>query len=1120
MLAKMDTCWSCRAELPRDARFCPSCGAERRVPATGEERKVVSVLFADLVGWTARAEQLDPEDARAMLVPFHERVRSEIERLGGRVEKFIGDAVMALFGAPVAHGDDPERSVLAALAVRDAVAELNEEHGFDLSVRIGVATGEAIVALGARPEEGEGMAAGDVVNTGFRLAEAAPVDGIVVDAATRGATRHAIDYRPVDPVQVKGKANPLRVWEASGRQVDPGDAAPAPLLGRREELAVLLAASVHAPQLVTVVGVPGIGKSRLVSELSAELDAAGTEVCWLQGRSLSYGEETPFWALGEIVKAYAGILRTDNPPTAEAKLVRAVRDVLGDEAAADRVESHLRPLVGLSGDRVQGGTRDQAFSAWDRFLEAIARRERLVLVFEDIHWADEGLLEFIDHVAAAVSDVPLLIVCTARPALLDRHPGWGGGQPNAKLVPLSPLSDEDTAELVAARLGNVRLPEGVETAVLARAEGNPLYAEEYARMLVDRGILGSEGGRLDRPGDLPLPESVQGLIAARLDGLPVEEKQLLQDAAVFGRIFSLEALASMSGLPRYVLDERLGTLERKQFIRREQVLASPTASMYGFHHVLVRDVAYAQIPRSRRAERHQQAALWIESMQSDRQDLADMVAHHYQSALTLEQTRGRDTTELAQRTRKALWEAGQRAMALNSFEPAARFLEAALDLWPVDDEQRPRVLFAYAKSLFHRGATGAAHLVAARDGLLAMGEHEKAAEAEIMLAYIALWHRGEHDAAFDHLEAAQSLVAEAPPSYATAYVLANAAHFLGLADEQERAIDVAERALTLAVELGLEDVQVQSLRTIGWVRAARGDASGLAALEKSIEIARAIVSPEIVIAYVNLVGIHIVRGDLGRAFELLPEARRVASRFGRVHGSRWVLEVSRVPEDYWCGGWDEAVRRADRLIDERRTAAVVYLEAWIRVVRGQIRLARGDSAGALDDSALGLASARAAKDTQVLYPAMAFRGRALAETGHEHEAGEAIAELLSRLTGSEWSMSFFWIDLALALRALARTGDLRVAVNSVQKPTHWVGVADAVARGDLGRAADLCAAIGSLPDEAYLRLLAASALAAGGSDEDAEGQLGRALAFHRSVGADAYVREAEQVAAVLAIGPV
>ena len=495
-----------------------------------------------------------------------------------------------------------------------------------------------------------------------------------------------------------------------------------------------------------------------------------------------------------------------------------------------------------------------------------------------------------------------------------------------------------------------------------------------------------------------------------------------------------------------------------------------------------------------------------------------MVAHHYQSALTYAEATGQDTHELSERTRDALLEAGERSLALNGFDAAARFLEAALDLMPADDESRPHVLFSYAKSLFNRGATGEAHLAAARDGLLEAGAQEDAAEAEVMLAYLALWHRGEHDAAFAHLEAAQSLVADAPPSRAKAYVLGNAAHFLGLADQQEPAIEVGKRALALAVELGLDDVQAQALRTIGWLRAARGDAAGYADLEQSIQISLARNSPEFAVAYVNLAGSHIVFGDLRRAFEVLVEARRAVARFGRVHGSAWLLDISQVAEDYWCGRWDDAVERVDRLLAEPR--ALAYFEAWIRIVRGQVRLARGDSDGALEDSALALEGARAAKDTQVLYPALAFRCRALAETGHEEEAGEPIVELLARLTGAEWAMASFWIDFALALHALGRPGALRAAVHRVQRPTRWVEVADAIAHEDLESAADRCADIGTLPDEAYVRLLAARALADAGRHEDAESQLQRARAFHRSVGADAYVREADDVAAALAIGPV
>jgi tetratricopeptide (TPR) repeat protein len=313
-------------------------------------------------------------------------------------------------------------------------------------------------------------------------------------------------------------------------------------------------------------------------------------------------------------------------------------------------------------------------------------------------------------------------------------------------------------------------------------------------------------------------------------------------------------------------------------------------------------------------------------------------------------------------------------------------------------------------------------------------------------------------------------------------------------------------------------VQAQSLRTIGWLRAAKGDPAGYADLEKSIEISLASNSPEFAVAYVNLAGTHMVFGNLSRAFEVLVEARRAVARYGRAHGSMWLQDLSRVAEDYWCGRWDDAVERADRLIGERRGLA--YLETWIRNFRGQVRLARGDSAGALEDSARALETARTAKDTQVLYPALAFRGRALAASGRHHEVGEPLGELLVRLTGEEWSMSDFWIDFALALRDLGRAGALRAAVRRVKTPTRWVGVAAAIVQGDLEGAADRCAEIGSLPDEANIRLLAAKALADAGRHDDAESQLERALAFHRSVGAEAYVRQAEEVAAVLAIGPV
>jgi class 3 adenylate cyclase len=623
----MTACPVCGHENPEGARFCMNCGsplAPEQAPAR-EERKVVTVFFADLVGFTGRAEQLDPEDVRAMLSPYYARLRLEIERFGGTVEKFIGDAVMAVFGAPVTHEDDPERAVRAALAARDAVQELNEaDPSLDLHVRIAVNTGEAVVALDANPSGGEGMVAGDVVNTASRLQSAAPVDGILVGEATYRATERVIEYTESEPVLAKGKSEPIPVWEAAAARarlgVDVQQRGAAALVGRSEELEWLtdgLARTLRErrTQLVTLVGVPGIGKSRLVWELAQAVDAdPDLIVYWRQGRSLPYGEGVAFWALGEMVKAQAGILETDSAEAAEAKLRQTVADLIPDEESAQWIEGHLRPLVGITGDGDQSGDRrDEAFAAWRRFFEALAEQRPLVLVFEDLHWADDVLLDFVDHLVDWVSEAPLLVIGTARPELLERRPGWGGGKSNAATVSLAPLSEEETARLFAALLGQTVMPAELQAPLLARAGGNPLYAEEYARMVSERGTV---------PADGALPETVQGIVAARLDALSPEDKALIQDAAVLGKVFWSGALAAMSGGQRWTVEENLHRLERKEFVRRERRSSVATETEYAFRHVLVRDVAYGQVPRAERAEKHRRAAEWIEALSSDREDRA------------------------------------------------------------------------------------------------------------------------------------------------------------------------------------------------------------------------------------------------------------------------------------------------------------------------------------------------------------------------------------------------------------------------------------------------------------------------------------------------------------------
>jgi predicted ATPase/class 3 adenylate cyclase len=692
------------------------------------------VLFADLVGFTSRAEQLDPEDVRALLSPFYARLRSELERFGGTVEKFIGDAVMALFGAPLTHEDDAERAVRAALAIRNWVRDEGR-----IQVRLAVNTGEALVVLGARPSEGEGMAAGDVVNTAARLQAAAPVNGVLVGERTFRETRTVIEYRPAAPVAAKGKREPVAAWEAVAARARLGVDVPVEertaLVGRGRELDVVRGAlarvrAERTPQLVTVVGVPGIGKSRLVYELSRIADAEAELIAWRQGRCLPYGEGVSFWALAEIVKAQAGIMESDTAGQAQVKLAEMTAQVVGGTAGAEWVARHLGALAGVggSGGVLTGGDRGEVFAAWRQFFEALAEARPLVLVFEDLHWADDGLLDFVDYLAEWAGEVPLLVVGTARPELLARRPEWGGGKPNALSLSLAPLSDGDMARLIGSLLGRPAVQAEQQAALLARAGGNPLYAEQYVQMTAERGA-GQHGS-----GELPVPESVQGIIGARLDLLAPREKRLLQDAAVVGKVFWAGAVAALGGMPGPgELEECLHDLERKQFIRRERAWSLAGETQYAFAHVLLRDVAYGQIPRAARAGKHARAAGWIESLGRP-DDHAEMLAHHYLRALELARAASQDTAALAPQARTAMQRAGDRALTLGTYVTAAGFYRAALALWPQDArQQRAGLLRLLGTVLSETGDLNEAEAVLSEGAEAAAGANLTAVQARIRI---------------------------------------------------------------------------------------------------------------------------------------------------------------------------------------------------------------------------------------------------------------------------------------------------------------------------------------------------------------------------------------------------
>jgi class 3 adenylate cyclase len=622
----MTICSSCGQENPPIAKFCLACAQPLSDLSHGlaEERKVVTVLFADLVGFTARAERLDPEDVRAILTPYFARIRSELEKFGGTVEKFIGDAVMAIFGAPVAHGDDPERAVRAALAMCAAVHELNRnDPELELRIRVAVNTGEALVSLGASAAQGEGVVAGDVVNTASRLQEAAPVNGILVGEETYRATRSVIRYQDAEPVVAKGKQEPVRVWRALAASAGPGERAAGrvPMLGRVSELAALQriwdnVLAEQRPQLVTLFGPAGIGKTRLASEFAELAAAGGARV--IKGRSLPYGEVLPYAAFTAQVKQVARIFDTDEAGTACEKLDRAVAELLDDEA--QETSAHIAMLIGI-GKGGDVGTRQTLFFSARRLVEALANDRPTVLVFEDIHWADAGMLDLLEVLASRVRDVPLLLLALARPDLLERRPGWGGGLPGFTALPVEPLAEEHAKELAAQVLVNMHKARHESAEIGLIGEGNPLFIEELAASMAEDPTASTS----------ELPTTIRGIVSARLDALPPGERAVLLDAAVVGKVFWTGALERMSS-GDLDLAELLDSLEARDLIRRESVSRLRGDQQFSFKHDLIRDAAYATLPRPQRRKRHEQVAAFLEETTSEIPAAASALAQHWREA--------------------------------------------------------------------------------------------------------------------------------------------------------------------------------------------------------------------------------------------------------------------------------------------------------------------------------------------------------------------------------------------------------------------------------------------------------------------------------------------------------
>jgi class 3 adenylate cyclase len=713
------------------ARFCPACAApvEREDDATAS-RRVVTVFFSDVAGSTQLGEQLDAEAVRGAMNRYFTAVSAALERHGGHIEKFIGDAVVALFGARQAHEDDALRCVRAAVEAREAVRllgdDLHARLGVRLGVRIGIATGEVVV--GASPAA-RTIATGDTMNTAARLQQAAPEGEILIGAATYRLMQGALIAEEVEPLDLKGKADPVAAYRVVAVDDDPARRlrpAATDLVGRGRELGMLQdafdrTAEGRSCQLMTVLGTAGVGKSRLVAEFLAELEPAAT-VC--AGRCLSYGEGVTYWALAEAVKSLAGVDERDSPDEVRAKL-----EALVEPGSAADVADGVGSLLGLAGANARV---EDARVAVRHLFAAVAGRRPLVVALDDIHWAEPPLLDLIDDLAGWLPDVPVLLLCMARPELLDTSPGWAGGKLNATTLLLEPLSEGDGEALLRSLLGD-DVPDAVAERIVAAAEGNPLFAEELVGMLVDDGHLRRVDGRLEVAEAierLHLPPTIQALLTARLDRLSNAERGLVERASVEGQVFHLGALAALGAAPDEI-PATVRTLARKQLFRADQA-ALPGQDAYRFRHILIREAAYERVAKEIRARWHEAFADWLEALAGERMsEYEELLGHHLAEAARYRLEIGdvgEEARVLARRAATLYRRVADRAAAQADFVAAARLLRRVAALLPPDDPARPIAIADCAGWLYNAGQMDAASALSAASVAAAEASGDGAAQ--------------------------------------------------------------------------------------------------------------------------------------------------------------------------------------------------------------------------------------------------------------------------------------------------------------------------------------------------------------------------------------------------------
>ncbi|MEO8423489.1 MAG: adenylate/guanylate cyclase domain-containing protein [Actinomycetota bacterium] len=914
------------------------------------ERRLVSVLFADLVGFTTLSESRDSEEVRDLLSRYFDTCRQLITRYGGTVEKFIGDAVMAVWGAPIAKEDDAERAVRAALELTAAVAVLGQDVGAPtLAARAGVLTGEAAVNLGAK---GQGMVAGDLVNTASRIQSVAPSGSVFVGEATKRASEAAIDYQDAGAHELKGKAEPVSLYRAVRVVGTVGGTMRAtgiepPFTGRDRELRLMkelfhATAEERRAHLVSVLGLAGIGKSRLSWEFEKYIDGLIDDTRWHRGRCLAYGEGVAFWALSEMVRGRAGILEDEDSGSARAKLHAAVQYHVSDADERRFVEPRLAHLLGL--EERGPGDQENLFSAWRIFFERMSETVPVIMVFEDIHWADSALLDFVEYLVDWSKDHPIFVLTLARPDLSDRRPTWGAGKRDFTSLFLDPLPPDAMDLLLTAPVPG--LPEELRQRILDRAEGVPFYAVETVRMLLDRGLLVRDGNayRVTEPIEtLEVPETLQALIAARLDGLATDERRMLQDASVLGRTFHLPGLAAMTGMSEPELEPLLTSLVRKEVLTISVDPLSSERGQFGFIQDLVKKVAYDTMSKKERKSRHLAAAVHLLAT-PDEDEIIEVVAAHYVDAFRAAPA-DPDAQEIKERAAAALIRAGERAASLAADAEAQRHFELAAEMMG-DTVARAELLERAGVMASGAGRQDEAGRLFERSIELFESEQRShpAARVSARLAQV-MWDRGRLSEAVERMDRSFQILSKEEPDSDLATLAAQLGRLLFFSGDAEVAADRIEVALEIAEAEGLPETLSQALITKSIIlisRARRLEA--LALLRYALDVALEHEIPSAALrAYFNLADAGIQADAYQEAADSVTKGLALARRAGNRYWE-WQM-LGQVYPFAALGRWDEVLAMAGALppaaVEESRLAANAFLAIvpFVHINRGDLAAA-------------------------------------------------------------------------------------------------------------------------------------------------------------------------------------